>query len=123
MYKTIFNNLQNWNCTIDKTISRFLNDEDFYYKCLCEFSNDENFENIKQSIFFKDYQKVFECAHSLKGVSANLGLTPIYDCCAHIVDTLRYEVPLDADEKLENYYEKLDLEREKLVSFLNISKK
>lgn len=118
MVQRIFENLNNWDCEVDKALQRFLSDEELYYKCLCDFCNDEAFNLLKQSILNKEYKNVFQNAHSLKGVSANLGLIPIYNSCNNITELVRNDIPCDIDLKLQKNYEELNSQRLCLLNIL-----
>lgn len=78
---------------LDRTLERFLYKEDLYIKFLKKFLNDSNFDGIKNSLQQKDYQQAFNFAHTLKGVTANLGLEPIYHICDELVEELRKNTP------------------------------
>lgn len=63
---------------IDGSLARFGNMESFYIKFLKKFIDDKSFENIKEALKEKNIEKLGEEAHTLKGVSGNLGLNNIY---------------------------------------------
>lgn len=98
----IIQNLQNWGCDINGALERMLNDEDFYIECLYTVLEDSNFEGLEKNLKKGNIQESFECAHALKGVLGNMGLTPMYKKTIEIVEPLR----MGRDEKtLENYRE------------------
>ena len=43
----------------------------------------------RQALKDKDYGEAFTAAHTLKGVTANMGLTPLFDRVCAIVEPLR----------------------------------
>lgn len=55
-------------------ISRFLGKEDLYFDFLRKFIANNSFHELKPAIESNDADKVFEIAHSLKGVTGNLSL-------------------------------------------------
>lgn len=73
----------------DKTMRRFMNNEGLYYKLLPKLFQDESLSKLEKSIKIGDLETGFESAHTLKGISANLGLTPLYDSVCKIVEPLR----------------------------------
>lgn len=79
------------------TLKRFMGNEAIYMKFLMKFREDKNYDSIMESIKNCDYDGVFNGAHTLKGVSANLGLNPIYDAASQITELLRgrAEHPVD----------------------------
>ena len=82
---------------LEKTLPRFLNKEDFYISMLKRFPTDENYEKLRESLKSAEYKEVFKYAHSLKGLSANLGLSYLYDAVAALTDSVRNE-PFDSTE-------------------------
>lgn len=50
---------------------------------------DPNPSLLQKAIEDKNYPRAFEAAHAIKGVSANLGLTPLYKATCALVEALR----------------------------------
>ena len=71
--------LKNWGCDVDGAMERMLNDEEFYMECLQQTADDAEFEKLGEVLARRDVQASFDAAHTLKGVLANMGLTPLYD--------------------------------------------
>lgn len=59
---------------IPTTLDRFLNNEALYKKFLIKFFQDTTFENLRKAVEEGNMSSAFSHAHTLKGVSANLGL-------------------------------------------------
>ncbi len=74
---------------VDSTIRRFMGNEALYLKFLLKFKDDPNFENLIVNLDQENYEEAFKCAHTLKGVSANLGLDPIYESASELTELLR----------------------------------
>lgn len=70
---------------------RFLGDEELLLQCLLQFAKDQSFGLLETAIDQKEYQQAFEYAHGLKGVTGNLGLTPLYTELCKVVEELRTE--------------------------------
>jgi HPt (histidine-containing phosphotransfer) domain-containing protein len=85
----ILNRLREWGCDIDGAMERFINDEELYVSCLDSVLSDENFEKLGEALKACNVDLAFECAHTLKGVLGNMGLTPLYDVVVKIVEPLR----------------------------------
>lgn len=90
------------------TMARFMNNETMYMKFLNMLFKDDNLDKLSEAIKNNDLNSAFEAAHTLKGVVANMGLTPMYDAVNTIVEPLRvrkenpeYPVML---EKIQNEY-------------------
>lgn len=86
-----------YGCSIDAAMGRFLHNEEFYAVCYEKFLADKSFAGLGKSLGAGDVQAAFEAAHELKGVSANMGITPVYDLLAELVEELRAgNIPSDA---------------------------
>ena len=71
------------------TMSRFMGNEAMYLKFLNMFFRDDSLQKLGEALESGNYTGAFEAAHTLKGVSANLGLTPLYQAVCAIVEPLR----------------------------------
>lgn len=96
---TLVEKVRTYGADVSGAMERFLDDEDLYEKCLLTFVDDESFAGLKEAIDNKDYEQAFNCAHTLKGVAANLGLTPLYDAIVGIVEPLRAKDYSDLDNQ------------------------
>lgn len=83
--------LKKWGCDITGSLERFVNDEDLYVSCLDMFIEDESFTELPLAIANEQWEDAFNHAHSLKGVSGNLGLTPLFDKICALVEALRHQ--------------------------------
>ncbi|MDD3336085.1 MAG: Hpt domain-containing protein [Eubacteriales bacterium] len=81
--------LHDEGCDTEAAMERMLNDEEFYQECLSSIPLDENFSALKTALEKQDLNAAFEAAHALKGVLANLGLTPMVQKVVEIVEPLR----------------------------------
>ena len=70
-------------------LERFVDDEEMYLHCIDLFINDKAFPELGYAIEAGDYKTAFEKAHSMKGVSSNLGLQPLFEIICEIVEALR----------------------------------
>lgn len=103
--------LAKWGCDMVGAMERFLQDEEFYRACLQEVVADSAFSTLGAALKEQDAKRAFECAHMLKGVVGNLGLTPLYEQTVKLVEPLRqgdcrglwpvYETLLKMNEKLK----------------------
>lgn len=86
----LFDQLQENGCTdMARTMERFINDEEFYKECLVTSLQDKAFGGLKTALEEDRRKEAFEYAHTLKGLMANMGLTPVYDLVVQIVEPLR----------------------------------
>ena len=86
-----------YGCNIDEAMGRFLNNEAFYAKCYGKFVNDKSFARLGETLQAGDVRASFEAAHDLKGISANMGITPVFELIVGLVEELRAgNMPPDA---------------------------
>ena len=100
----LLNELRSRGCDIDGALVRFLNKEDFYAKLFKKFLKDASIEGLGEALKAKDVDTAFRHAHTLKGLTANMGLTPLYDIVVKIVEPLRAG---KLDDNLNPLYDKL----------------
>lgn len=93
---------------------RFIGDYDLYTECLAEFVQDPDFTALADAVRANDVAKAFDAAHSLKGVSGNLGLTPLYKIICKIVEPLR----IGNNKNLEPKLVELETEHAKIKELL-----
>lgn len=74
---------------VEATVRRFMGNEAMYQKFLGRFPADPNYESLGKQIEAQDYEEAFKSAHTLKGVSANLGLNPIFTVVSELVEEIR----------------------------------
>ena len=71
-------------------------------------------ERLGESLRAGDVRASFEAAHDLKGISANMGITPVFDLVVVLVEELRAgRMP---DNAMEMYQKLLDM-RDELKAF------
>lgn len=95
---------------IDGAIFRLCNNIDLYKKLLNKFLEDKNFEMLIDSLENSDYKNIEIYAHTLKGLSGNLGFVELSKTCAEMVESIRKE-ELDSlsniEEKIKSQYMEL----------------
>lgn len=101
----------------DTTMGRFMGNEKLYMRLFGMLFEDKNLENLGKSLEKQDLSGAFADAHTLKGVTANLGLTPYNQAVCEIVEPLRagrncdydrmYKNILDEFQRVEELYEEL----------------
>ena len=87
--------LRGWGANADEALERCLNNEAFYLRLVDHALQDPNFEKLKDAIVSGDLERGFEAAHALKGVLANLALTPILVPMQEITELLRSRTQTD----------------------------
>ena len=74
---------------LDTTLHRFLDNKDMYAKFLKKFLNDTNYDRMQEDCEAKDYDKLLESSHALKGLTGNLGLDPMFKKLSDMVADIR----------------------------------
>ena len=94
---------------VEEALKRFLGNEALYMKFVVKFLEDENYTATIRGIDEQDYESAFKSAHSLKGVTANLGLEPVRAAASRITDLLRDKKHQEVDtEQLKKCREQLE---------------
>ncbi|MDE6912402.1 MAG: Hpt domain-containing protein [Lachnospiraceae bacterium] len=87
---------------VEGTLHRFMGNDALFLKFILKFKDDKNYAALKDALDQRNYEEAFKAAHTLKGVSANLGLNPIYDCASAVTELLRGKEASEVDnEKVE----------------------
>lgn len=81
--------LENWNCDVKGAMERFLDDEELYISFLPTVADDPAFELLGKALSEGDAKNAFEQSHLLKGVLANMGVTPLLNIVVDIVEPTR----------------------------------
>lgn len=103
-----------WGCDVKGAMERMADDDGFYAECLRDVADDPYFHTLRVALEAGDQAAAFDAAHTLKGVFANMGLTPMYDKVVEIVEPLRG----GSRENLLTKYDELSRMRERLNRIL-----
>lgn len=74
-------------------VIRRLGNEDRVQRFLLKLPADPSFSTLCQALEEKNYEEAFRAAHSLKGISMNLGLTPLAESSSALTEALRHGAP------------------------------
>lgn len=85
----IFQKLQALGADVDGALERLCDDKDLYIELLGELLEDFQTYEVKSFLDAGDYETATLNAHSLKGVTGNLGLTSLYEQYKKINDFLK----------------------------------
>lgn len=104
---------------VEGTLSRFAGNEAIYLKFLLKFKADPNFNALKESLDGNNIEEAFKAAHTLKGVSINLGLMPIYESASAMSELLRGKTsPSETD--IEQVKEQWNILEERYQLFISL---
>lgn len=87
--------LRQFGANVEEGINRCMNDEEFYLELVEMALEDESFEKLSEAVKAKKWRDAFEAAHALKGVLANVALTPLYTQVSEMTELLRAEKDAD----------------------------
>ena len=87
--------LRSWGADVDEALVRCMNIEAFLLMLVGKSLQDPAFDKLPEAVAAGDLEKAFDCAHALKGVMANLALTPILRPVQEITELLRSRTETD----------------------------
>jgi len=87
--EALLGRLTAWGCDIPSALPRFLDDKGMYAMFVKQVVDEPSFTLLGQAIQEGDAKAAFEKAHELKGVVANMSLTPLFNRVVLIVEPLR----------------------------------
>ena len=79
-------------------LARFCGNEVLYFRFLRRFPEDPSYGMMELALKQERYADAATACHTLKGVSGNLGLVPLYDACVACMPCLQQA----ATESLES---------------------
>lgn len=94
--------LQQLGMDVTGALERFVNNEALYVKFLKKFLDDPNMDALIKSISLHDYENALKYAHTLKGVTGNLGLTTLYLPLTDMVTCFRKENTEDIPQMMDS---------------------
>ena len=106
--------LRAYSADVDDGLKRCMNNEGFYLKLVEKVAADPSFEQLKEAVEGGDLGRGFELAHALKGVTANLSLTPVEEPVRDITELLRNRTETDYGP----YLDRIGEARKKLTELL-----
>ena len=87
--------LREYGADVDEGLARCMNMEDFYIGLVENALADNRFPLLEQQIGDSELDKAFETAHALKGMYANLSLTPLIKPVSELTELLRSRTNTD----------------------------
>ena len=93
--------LRKFGANVDEGLARCMNNEAFYLKMVHMELEDKNFGLLAERLSQNDLDGAFAAAHALKGVLANLALTPLFAPASELTELLRHKTPGDYDALMQ----------------------
>lgn len=97
----ILTELKNFGVDIDDAMNRFMNNEGLYKKMLLKLPPNIEKLPVKSLADAGDNDGALANAHTLKGITGNLSLTPLFNGYTKIVELYRAGKPDEAKAVLE----------------------
>ena len=110
MDQTMEQQLLSAGVNIREGVARFAGNDALYQKFLFKFLDDPSYAQLQDAVAAKNWEAALSAAHTLKGVSGNLGMDALFNASAKVVSLLREGNPagaLTAYETLKNSYEEI----------------
>lgn len=105
---------------VEATLKRFMGNDAIYLKFLGKFPNDPNYANLGANMESENFEEAYKCAHALKGVVGNLGLTPIFDNVSVLVEELRNKTNAEVDAAAaDGEWQKVKTVYEQFIGIIN----
>lgn len=87
--------LRRFGANVNEGLARCMNNEAFYLRLVCMLEKDGSFAKLKAALAANDLDAAFEAAHAMKGVMANLEMTPVLRPVSEITECLRTRAQMD----------------------------
>lgn len=87
--------LKEYGANVEEGLARCINSEDFYLKMVNMAVADQKIYDLEKALADNDLDKAFEIAHAMKGMFANLSLTPILTPVDEMTELLRSRTQMD----------------------------
>lgn len=117
--------LAKFGADTDKALARCMNMPDLYLRLVGMMAQDTHLAGLRAALDEHDVDKAFEEVHALKGVLANLELTPVLTPVTEITEMLRPRggvLPVltpDDEQKIAGLLPVAEREMAKLLALIN----
>lgn len=92
--------LRSYGADVEDGLNRCMNYEQFYLELVRSVMPDPKVEELAKAVRAGDLDNAFELAHALKGMFANLALTPLLTPVCEITELLRARTQTDYEPLL-----------------------
>ena len=93
--------LKEFGADVNEGLNRCMNNESFYLMLIGKALADNRLEQLEEQLNNKDLDGAFESAHALKGMYANLSLTPLSKPIIEMTELLRSRTEMDYSSLLD----------------------
>lgn len=106
--------LKSLGINLDEALERFMGKQSLYDRMLSKLPKAVKDYQVMECFVAGDYGTAVENAHTLKGVTGNLSVIPLYNAYTEIVNLLRADKPDQAQKILEDIIPV----QEKIISYI-----
>lgn len=99
---SLIDDLKSLGVNTDEALQRFMGKSELYVKMLGKLTAAINDVPVMPAFEAEDYKKALENTHTLKGVTGNLSVTPLFEGYSKVVDLLRADDPVKARQVYED---------------------
>ena len=103
MDDTLLRKLAAYGMDVPNTLARFGGNEELMMRFLRGFPNDKTMSSLRDAMVSGDREAQKAAVHSLKGLSGNLGLEPVFKASSAMMNALRAD-----DGDIHSWYQALD---------------
>lgn len=89
MQQSNLDQLTAYGMDVPGTMARFAGNEALMMRFVLGFPQDKTMDNLREAMALGDREAQKIAAHSLKGLSGNLGLTPLFEATSLMMNALR----------------------------------
>ncbi|MBR3031598.1 MAG: Hpt domain-containing protein [Clostridiales bacterium] len=93
--------LNEYGANTKEGLARCMGNETLYLRLVTSLTAQPDFDRMREQIADHDLASAFESAHAMKGVLANLSITPLYEKVCEITELLRSREETDYQPLLE----------------------
>lgn len=108
--ETLFMELEEWGCAVKETKERLLQDDERYILYLKRLVCGKEHQQISSLLIDGEYDEAYKLVHTQRGVTANLGLTPLYQSLSLLMEKLKaqkYEECMEEYRQVSMQYDRL----------------
>lgn len=100
--------LKSFGANVDEGLTRCMKNEGFYFRLVKMAVQDAGYDKLQTALNEGNLDAAFEAAHGLKGILANLALTPILTPVSEMTELLRARTQTDYQPLLAQMMAKRD---------------
>ena len=105
------------NGSYENALAIMMNDA-LISRMLTKFMDNNICEQIVNAYENKDYRALFAAAHSYKGVTGNLALTPLYNISSVLTEATRNSDDVNLDKEIEELKKLYNIVKEKYSEYI-----